>query len=131
MALAPRPGCVQTDERKRTKIESLKVKYNKVFGYYIEVSRANSSKVPDDYERKQTLVNAERFITPELKDFESQVLNAEEQIKKIEARVFDELCGLLAKSAEKLIKTARTLAKLDVLTRGLLQCARRPLTDFP
>jgi len=102
-------------ERERTGIKNLKVGYNKVFGYYIEITRSNTEKAPDDYIRKQTLVNAERFITPELKDFESQVLNAEEQIKKIEARVFDELLGLLAKSSGALIKTARTLADLDVL----------------
>ena len=103
-------------ERERTGIKNLKVGYNKVFGYYIEITRSNSEKAPDDYIRKQTLVNAERFITPELKDFESQVLNAEEQIKKIEARVFFELCSLLAKSSDELIKTARTLAYLDVIT---------------
>ncbi len=102
-------------ERERTGIKNLKVGYNKVFGYYIEITRSHSEQAPDDYIRKQTLVNAERFITPELKDYESQVLNAEEQIKKIEARVFNELLGLLAKSSEHLIKSARTLANLDVL----------------
>ncbi|RME07061.1 MAG: DNA mismatch repair protein MutS [Anaerolineae bacterium] len=102
-------------ERERTGISSLKVGYNKVFGYYIEVTKANTDLVPSDYIRKQTLVNAERYITPELKEYESLVLNAEEQIKEIERRLFHELCRQLAASAGKLLATARSLAQLDVL----------------
>lgn len=102
-------------ERKRSGIKSLKVGYNKVFGYYIEVTRANAGMVPEDYIRKQTLVNAERYITPEMKDYESQVLNAEERIHDIEARLFKALCVQLAKSAGILLGTARAIAELDVL----------------
>jgi DNA mismatch repair protein MutS len=100
-------------ERKRSGLPKLKVSYNKVFGYYIEVSRAQAENVPDDYIRKQTLVNAERFITPELKEYETLVLNAEEQILEVERRLFDELCRQLSQSSQRLIQTARALAHLD------------------
>lgn len=102
-------------ERKRTGIKNLKVGYNKVFGYYIEVTRLNSEKVPSEYIRKQTLVNAERFITPEMKEYEALVLNAEEQIHEIEARIFQEVCEKLARSGAKIIETARNIAHLDTL----------------
>jgi DNA mismatch repair protein MutS len=102
-------------ERKRTGIKSLKVGYNKVFGYYLEVTKANASMVPDDYIRKQTLVNAERYITPELKEYETLVLNAEERIREIEARLFKEVCAQLVNSLERLLATARVIAQLDVL----------------
>ena len=72
---------------------SLKVGYNKVFGYYIEITRANADQAPADYIRKQTLVNAERYITPEMKEYEALVLNAEERIREIEARLFREVCA--------------------------------------
>ncbi|MCA9764683.1 MAG: DNA mismatch repair protein MutS, partial [Gemmatimonadetes bacterium] len=104
---------LEPHERQRTGIPSLKVGFNKVFGYYIEVSHANTDKVPDDYIRKQTLVNAERYITPELKEYESLVLNAEEQILQIERRLFDEVCHALAQHAKRLLDTARGLAHLD------------------
>jgi DNA mismatch repair protein MutS len=100
-------------ERQRTGIASLKIGFNKVFGYYIEVSHANSDKVPADYIRKQTLVNAERYITPALKEYETLVLNAEEQILSVERRLFEELCDALCEHAERLIRTARALAHLD------------------
>jgi DNA mismatch repair protein MutS len=103
-------------ERERTGIKSLKVGYNKVFGYYIEVSHANAGAVPADYIRKQTLVNAERYITPEMKEYEALVLNAEERIREIELRLFREVCASLAQSAGRLLQTARALAELDVLT---------------
>jgi DNA mismatch repair protein MutS len=103
-------------ERKRLGIKTLKVGYNKVFGYYIEVTRANSALVPDTYIRKQTLVNAERYITPDLKDYESQVLNAEERIRAIETRLFKEVCSRLAGSASRLLSTARAIGQLDVLS---------------
>ncbi len=82
-------------ERERTGIKSLKVGYNKVFGYYIEITHANSGSAPAEYIRKQTLVNAERYITPEMKEYETLVLNAEERIREIEARLFRELCAQL------------------------------------
>jgi DNA mismatch repair protein MutS len=103
-------------ERERLGIKSLKVGYNKVHGYYIEVTKSNTDMVPEEYIRKQTLVNAERYITPEMKDYESQVLNAEEQIHEVELRLFKEICAALAKSAEVLLETARAVAQVDVLS---------------
>ncbi|HEX9019000.1 MAG TPA: DNA mismatch repair protein MutS, partial [Anaerolineaceae bacterium] len=102
-------------ERERTGIKSLKVGYNKVFGYYIEITRANDSMVPAEYIRKQTLVNAERYITPEMKEYETLVLNAEDRILEIEKRAFREVCEQLGRSAHRLISTARALAELDTL----------------
>jgi DNA mismatch repair protein MutS len=107
---------LESVERERTGIKTLKVGYNKVFGYYIEISRGAADKAPENYIRKQTLVNAERFITPEMKEYETLVLNAEERIKEIELRLFKEVCAILAKSAFKLLQTARSLAILDVLS---------------
>ncbi|KPL77901.1 DNA mismatch repair protein MutS [Ornatilinea apprima] len=106
---------LEVAERERTGIKTLKVGYNKVFGYYIEVTRANAESVPSEYIRKQTLVNAERFITPELKEYETLVLNASERIHEIETRVFRQVCADLASSSEHLLSTARTVAELDVL----------------
>jgi len=102
-------------ERKRTGIKSLKVGYNKVFGYYIEITKSNTDLAPEEYIRKQTLVNAERYITPEMKEYESLVLNAEERIKEIERRLFHEVLTRLAGAAQRLLGTARALAQLDVL----------------
>lgn len=104
---------LESVERKRTGINTLKVGFNKVFGYYIEVSRAQQNNVPSDYIRKQTLVNGERFITPELKEYETLVLNAEEQILEVERRLFEELCRDLGQSAPRLINTAKAIAHLD------------------
>jgi DNA mismatch repair protein MutS len=106
---------LESVERERTGIKSLKVGYNKVFGYYIEVTHANTAIIPQEYIRKQTLVNAERYITPEMKEYETLVLNAEERIREIEARLFRELCAQLSASARRLLTTARALAQLDVL----------------
>ncbi len=103
-------------ERERTGIKTLKVGYNKVFGYYIEISRGAADKAPPHYIRKQTLVNAERFITPEMKEYEALVLNAEERIREIELRLFKEVCAELAKAAHPLLSTARAIAELDVLS---------------
>ena len=103
-------------EREKTGLKTLKVGYNKVFGYYIEISRGAADKAPEHYIRKQTLVNAERFITPEMKEYETLVLNAEERIREIELRLFKEICAELSKSAFKLLDTARSLAELDVLS---------------
>jgi len=102
-------------EKARTGIKTLKVGYNKVFGYYIEISRSYLEKIPPEYIRKQTLLNGERFITPELKDYETLVLNAEEQIKEIEQRLFDELCQKLASSADQILNVSKLIAELDVL----------------
>ncbi|MEJ5200828.1 MAG: DNA mismatch repair protein MutS, partial [Anaerolineales bacterium] len=102
-------------ERERTGIKSLKVGYNKVFGYYIEITNSNTSLVPPEYIRKQTLVNAERYITPEMKEYETLVLNAEERIREVETRLFRELCQQLARSGQQLLETARSIAELDAL----------------
>lgn len=102
-------------ERERTRIKTLKVGYNKVFGYYIEISRGSADLAPAEYIRKQTLVNAERFITPEMKEYETLVLNAEDRIHEIEQRLFKDLCSQLSAAASRLLSTARVLAELDVL----------------
>jgi DNA mismatch repair protein MutS len=104
---------LEPQERRRTGIASIKVGFNKVFGYYIEVSNANAGKVPSDYIRKQTLVNAERYITPELKEYETLVLNAEEEIMAVERRLFEALCHDIAQAAPRLLNTARAVAHLD------------------
>ena len=101
-------------ERQRSGIASLKVGFNKVFGYYIEVTHANTHLVPSDYIRKQTLTNAERYITPELKEYETLILNAEERILQIERRLFTELCGVVGEHSVRLLETAAALAELDV-----------------
>lgn len=101
-------------ERERSGISSLKVGFNKVFGYYIEVTKANARLVPDDYIRKQTLTNAERYITPELKEYETLILNAEDRILQIEKRVFTEVCQHVAQYAPRLLATAVALAQIDV-----------------
>ena len=105
---------LESHERRRTGIASVKVSFNKVFGYYIEVTNAHADKVPDDYVRKQTLVNAERYITPELKEYESRVLNAEEEILSTERAIFSGLCGQIASHRENLLTTALAIAHLDV-----------------
>ncbi len=106
---------LEPQERRRTGIASIKVGFNKVFGYYIEVSNANTDRVPADYIRKQTLVNAERYITPELKEYETLVLNAEQEIMAVERNLYDELCGDLVQAAPRLLQTARAIAHLDVM----------------
>lgn len=107
---------LQEREIKRTGISSLKVKFNKVFGYYIEISKANLSSVPEDYFRKQTLVNAERFITPELKEYEEKVLNAEGKIFELEYELFYQVRLAVIKEIAKIQQTARVLASLDVFS---------------
>jgi DNA mismatch repair protein MutS len=105
---------LEPKERERTGIGSLKVGFNKVFGYYLEVTKANTHLVPDDYIRKQTLTNAERYITPELKEYETLILNAEERILEIERRVFAEVCQRVSEDVPRLLGTASALARLDV-----------------
>lgn len=107
---------LQKKERERLNISSLKIKYNKVFGYYIEVTKANLDKVPDEYIRKQTLVNSERYITPELKEYESKVLNAEEKMNEIEYQLFQEIREKVAQHSLRIQKVARQIAILDVLS---------------
>jgi DNA mismatch repair protein MutS len=109
-------------ERERTGIGSLKVRYNKVFGYYIEVTKPNLPQVPPDYIRKQTLVGSERFLTPELKDYEEKVLHAEERIGELEHRLFLEVREAVARETRRLQRIAADAASLDVLT-ALAECA--------
>ncbi|MBO5307638.1 MAG: DNA mismatch repair protein MutS [Lentisphaeria bacterium] len=114
---------IQQREQERTGIKSLKVKFNSVFGYYIEVSKANLSAVPEDYIRKQTLVNAERFITPELKELESKILGAEEKALALEAQLFQELRSFALQFTAGIQQTADALAEIDALG-SLAECAR-------
>ncbi len=104
---------LQEQERERTQIPSLKVSYNKVFGYYIEVTHAHKEKVPESYIRKQTLTNAERFITSELKDFEAKVLHAEDRIKELEYTLLQKLLEAVRGYGERLKRLARLIARLD------------------
>jgi DNA mismatch repair protein MutS len=115
---------LEQSERQRTGIKSLKVGFNKVFGYYIEVTKANTDAVPETYIRKQTLVNAERYITPELKEYESLVLNAGERQLEIENRLFSQICDQVAASGARLQTLASRLAYLDVVA-GLAEVAVR------
>ncbi len=106
---------LESAERQRTGLKTLKVGFNKVFGYYIEISRGLAERAPEEYIRKQTLVNNERFITPELKEYESLVLNAETQIHEIEVKIFQQVVAQLAKSSQAMLETARCIARLDCL----------------
>lgn len=108
-------AALETKERERTGIRNLRVGYNQVFGYYIEVTKANLHLVPKDYIRKQTLTDVERFATPELKQLESKVLGAEERIAQLEYQLFVELRGEVAQRSHELLETARAIAELDVL----------------
>ncbi len=124
---------LEAQERARTGIGSLKIRYNKVFGYYIEVTKANLAEVPADYQRRQTLANAERFITPELKEYEDKVLGAEERIVDLEYQLFQEIRLQVAAEGARISKTADRLASLDVLV-ALATVAHersycRPLVD--
>ena len=115
---------LEARERERTGIKSLKVGFNKVFGYYLEITHANAHAAPADYIRKQTLVNAERYITPELKEYESLILNAEERTIELETRLFREVGEQIGAVAGRLLGTARALAYLDVVA-SLAEVARR------
>ena len=114
---------IQQREQERTGIKSLKVKFNSVFGYYIEVSKANLAAVPEDYIRKQTLVNAERFITPELKELESKILGSEEKARALEYQLFQELREYVLGFTAKIQNAADVLAEVDALA-SLAECAR-------
>lgn len=108
-------AAIEARERTRTGIGSLKVRFNNVFGYYIEISKANLASAPPDYERKQTLVNAERFTTPELKELEAKVLSAEEKILELERQIFTEVRTFAASHAARIRATAGAVAELDVV----------------
>ena len=116
---------IEQRERQRTGIASLKVKFNSVFGYYLEISKANLHLAPADYERKQTLVNAERFTTPELKDYEAKVLDAQEKMVEIERRLFTELRAAIAAESRRIRQTALALAEIDVLASFATLAANR------
>lgn len=115
-------------ERARTGIRSLRVGYNKVFGYYIEVTRPNLRLVPDDYTRKQTLAHTERFITLELKEYESLVLNAQERLTELEASLFRRLCADIGKRREELLFASKALAHIDAVASFAHAAARRGYT---
>ncbi|MFA7564241.1 MAG: DNA mismatch repair protein MutS [Candidatus Neomarinimicrobiota bacterium] len=115
---------LQETERQKLGIPSLKVGYNKVFGYYIEVTRTHAEKIPPEYIRKQTLVNNERFVTPELKEYEEKLLNAEERINQIEFELFQDLRTKILQFIEAIQKNAGALAQIDVLA-GLAELAEK------
>lgn len=106
---------MQKREIERTGISSLKIKYNQVFGYYLEISKSNLGNVPDDYIRKQTLVNAERFITPELKEYEEKVLNSMDRIRALEYELFVDVCKVVISNIPALRVVADAVARLDVV----------------
>ena len=105
---------LERTERERTGVKSLKVGYNRVFGYYIEVSKPNLSQVPDNYVRRQTLVGGERFITPEMKEYESRILNAQEKIGELESSLFRQVCRQVADAGAAILRTAAGMADVDV-----------------
>jgi DNA mismatch repair protein MutS len=107
---------LERQERERSGIKSLKVGYNHVFGYYIEISNANLTQVPADYIRKQTLTNGERYYTPELKEYETRILHAQERTTELEKDLFYRVCGQIAQSSESILSLSRTLAEIDVVS---------------
>ena len=115
---------LEQKERERTGIKSLKVGYNRVFGYYIEISNSNLAHAPEDYVRRQTLVGGERFITPEMKEYESLILNAQDRIGEIEGALFRQVCQQVAGHAEQILSTARAIANIDVFA-SLAEVASR------
>ncbi|OGN92655.1 MAG: DNA mismatch repair protein MutS [Chloroflexi bacterium RBG_13_50_10] len=115
---------LERQEKERTGIKALKVGYNRVFGYYIEVSKSNLSMVPDSYIRKQTLTGGERFFTPELKEYESIILNAQERIVELETAIFRQVCQQIAGVGEQILSSAKALAEIDVFA-GLAEAAVR------
>ncbi|XUX00829.1 MAG: DNA mismatch repair protein MutS [Dehalogenimonas sp.] len=107
---------LEAEERSKTGIKNLKVGYNQVFGYYLEVSQANLAQVPDRFIRKQTLANAERYVTPELKEYESQILSSKERLAEIESSLYRQILGQIGQSADALLALADAVARLDVFT---------------
>jgi DNA mismatch repair protein MutS len=121
-------AAMEERERKRTGIASLKIRFNQIFGYYMEISKPNLHLAPADYERKQTLVNAERFTSPELKEYERKILAADERILEIERQLFVEIRSSIAAQAARLRRTAAAVAQLDVLTSFAKLAADRGYT---
>jgi DNA mismatch repair protein MutS len=115
-------GKLQAQERERTKIPSLKIGYNKVFGYYLEVTKPHVDLVPEHWIRKQTLVNAERYVTPELKERESTILTAEEDILRLERELFDQVCSQISEHAAAIQSAASVISSIDV-SLSLAECA--------
>ena len=115
---------LEAKERERTGIRSLKVGFNQVFGYYIEVSRANLDSVPDDYQRRQTLTGGERYITPELKEYESQALDARERLEQLERTLYRQVCQQIGDHADGISRLASAIARIDVFV-GLANVAVR------
>jgi len=113
---------MQKDERERSKIPSLKISFNRVFGYYIEISNTHRDKIPENYIRKQTLVNSERYITPELKEYEEKVLNAEDSISNLEYNLFNEIRNYVAAETEAIQENAKLIAMLDAYL-SFAECA--------
>lgn len=114
----------EAEEKRRTGISNLKIKFNNVFGYFIEISKSNISRVPEDYERRQTLTNSERYTVPKLKEWETKILGAEEKIKEIEQRLFKVIRNKVTAETQKLQSTAKALATLDALA-SLAETATR------
>src|SRR6185436_5906486 len=106
-------AALEASERSRSGINNLRIRFNGVFGYFIEVSKANAARVPGEYERRQTLANAERFTTPELRDWEKKVLGAEERIVQLETELFTDVCRQIGAETKRIQMTARALAALD------------------
>ena len=118
-------AAMEANERARSGIGNLRIRFNGVFGYFIEVSKANAVRVPPDYERRQTLANAERFTTPELREIEKKVLGAEERIIHLETEIFGEVCSQIAAETKRIQITARALAALDAIASSAETSARQ------
>ncbi len=116
---------LEATERTRSGIGNLRIRYNNVFGYFIEVSKANAARVPPDYERRQTLANAERYTTPELKEWEKKVLGAEERMIQLETELFNEVCRQIATQTKRLQATGRALAAIDAIASLAETAVRR------
>jgi DNA mismatch repair protein MutS len=106
----------QVQLKQELNIPTLKVGFNKVFGYYVEVSKAHAQKIPDNYQKKQTLVNAERFITDELKEYESKILTAQDRIIELEQNIFQEVCGKVVENSKFILNLAKTISYIDVMS---------------
>lgn len=126
-------AALEADHRESTGIKSLKIGYNRVFGYYLEVSKSNTHLVPESFERRQTLVNGERFITPQLKELESKILTARDRISELEREIFRRVCAEVAVHGERIMETASGLGSLDALLAMSQAAAEhgwiRPLVD--
>ena len=115
---------LEREEKRRTGIKSLRVGYNKVFGYYIEVSRSHVTQVPEGYIRKQTLVNGERYVTPQLKEYESLILNAQESMERLETSIFRQVCSQISDASERVLRVASVAAQIDLFS-SLAEAASR------